>query len=37
MSASHDSRHWLDTWWPLFLILFGVTFVSFLISFHPWY
>jgi len=37
MSASHTSRHFMDTWWPAFLILFGILFVSFLVSFHPAY
>lgn len=34
MSASHEEK-WIDTWWPLFLILFGVTFVTVLVSFAP--
>jgi len=25
----------LDTWWPVLLILFGVIFVTILVSFHP--
>jgi len=25
----------VDRWWPLLLILFGVVFVSVLVSFHP--
>jgi len=37
MSASHNSSRFLDDWWPLFLILFGILFVSFLVSFHPFY
>lgn len=37
MSATHNSRHFMDTWWPAFLILFGILFVSFLVSFHPAY
>ena len=37
MSASHNSSHWMDTWWPLFLILFGIAFVTWLVSFHPFY
>ena len=37
MSVSHNSSHWMDTWWPLFLILFGIAFVTFLVSFHPFY
>ncbi len=35
MSASHDSDSFLETWWPLFVILFGVVFVTLLVSFHP--
>jgi len=37
MSASHNSEPWIDTWWPLLLILFGIAFVTFLVSFHPSY
>lgn len=37
MSTTHNSTHWMDTWWPLLLILFGVIFVAFLVSFHPYY
>lgn len=35
-SSSHDSV-WLDEWWPLLVILFGVIFVAFLVSFKPFY
>jgi len=32
----HDHKEfWLDTWWPLLVILFGITFVTILISFKP--
>ena len=34
MSALHK-EFWLDRWWPLLVILFGVLFVSILVSFHP--
>jgi len=27
----------MDTWWPAFLILFGILFVTWLVSFHPYY
>jgi hypothetical protein len=37
MSASHDSNNFMDTWWPAFLILFGIIFVACLVSFHPYY
>ena len=32
---SHSNEPWIDTWWPLFLIIFGVLFVTLLVSFHP--
>jgi hypothetical protein len=32
---SLSSETWLDRWWPLLVILFGVIFVSILASFHP--
>ncbi len=35
MSSSHEKPFWLDTWWPLFVILFGVIFVLFIVLFHP--
>jgi len=31
----HHEEFWLDTWWPLLVILFGITFVTILISFKP--
>ena len=34
MSASSESS-WLDSWWPLLVILFGVIFVTVLVTFHP--
>ena len=33
MSASHEKASWFDTWWPLFLVAFGITFVLFLATF----
>jgi hypothetical protein len=33
MSVSRES--WLDRWWPLLVICFGLIFVSMLVSFHP--
>jgi hypothetical protein len=33
--SSSSSEVWLDRWWPLLVILFGVIFVSILVSFHP--
>jgi hypothetical protein len=35
MSSSHDKPSWLEAWWPLFVILYGVIFVSFIVFFHP--
>jgi hypothetical protein len=35
MSASNGSESWLDRWWGLLLITFGLIFVSVLVSFHP--
>jgi hypothetical protein len=32
---SSSGEVWLDRWWPLLVILFGVIFVSILVSFHP--
>ncbi len=37
MSASHESKSWIDTWWPLLVILFGVLFISTLVFFHPYH
>jgi hypothetical protein len=34
MSSSSESA-WLDRWWPLLVILYGVLFVSILVSFKP--
>ena len=36
MAGSHNTTHWLDHWWPLLLILFGIVFVSCLVTFHPY-
>lgn len=35
MSSSGESESWLNGWWPLLLILFGVLFVTVLVTFHP--
>jgi hypothetical protein len=35
MSSSSESEFWLDRWWPLLVILFGVTFVAILVTFSP--
>jgi hypothetical protein len=35
MSSSSESASWLDRWWPLLVIIFGVIFVSVIVSFSP--
>jgi hypothetical protein len=35
MSSSSASESWLDRWWPLLLILFGIIFVTVLTHFSP--
>jgi hypothetical protein len=35
MSSSGESAAWLDRWWPLLVILFGLIFVSVLVTFSP--
>lgn len=35
MSTAHETQGWLDRWWPLLVILFGVIFVATLIFWHP--
>lgn len=35
MSSSTESEPWVDRWWPLLVILFGVIFVAALVGFHP--
>ncbi len=35
MSASHDSTSWIERNWQVFVILYGLVFVSILVSFHP--
>jgi hypothetical protein len=35
MSASSHSGNWFDRWWPLLVILYGVFFISVLVSFSP--
>ena len=36
MNLSKESV-WLDRWWPLLVILFGILFVALLVSFKPTY
>lgn len=33
--SSHESEPWIDTWWPVLVITFGVIFVTILVSFNP--
>ena len=35
MSWLRGRESWVDRWWPLLLILFGVIFVSCLVTFKP--
>jgi steroid 5-alpha reductase family enzyme len=35
MSSSTESESWLDSWWPLLVILFGLIFVAILVTFKP--
>jgi hypothetical protein len=35
MSSSSVSESWLDRWWPLLVILYGLIFVLTLVSFSP--
>jgi hypothetical protein len=35
MSTSTEKEYWLDRWFPLLVILFGIIFVSILVSFKP--
>jgi hypothetical protein len=35
MSEGHETTSWLDRWWPLLLIGFGLIFTSVLVSFNP--
>jgi len=35
MSLSSEREWWFDRWWPLLVILFGLIFVSMLVTFKP--
>lgn len=35
MSSSGKSEPWFDRWFPLLVILFGLLFLAFLVSFKP--
>ena len=35
MSLASKREPWVDRWWPLLVILFGLIFVAVLVSFKP--
>lgn len=35
MSSSSKSEPWFDRWFPLLVILFGLLFLAFLVTFKP--
>jgi len=35
MSSARVSESWLERWWPLLVILFGLIFVTMLVTFSP--
>ena len=35
MSESHEKEAWIDTYWPVLVITFGLIFVSCLVFFKP--
>jgi steroid 5-alpha reductase family enzyme len=35
MSLATERESWVDRWWPLLVIGFGLVFVSVLVSFKP--
>jgi hypothetical protein len=35
MSSANESASWIDRWWPVFVIGYGLLFVTFLVSFAP--
>lgn len=35
MSSSVESERWLDRWWPLLVIFYGVLFIALICSFSP--
>jgi hypothetical protein len=34
--SAHEPEPWIDKWWPLLLVGFGMTFVLWLAMFHPY-
>jgi hypothetical protein len=35
MNVPHEQEPWVDRWFPLLVILFGLIFISVLVSFKP--
>ncbi len=35
MSASHETLSWFERWWPLAVILYGLLFITMLVTFSP--
>ncbi len=35
MNSPHHSDRWIDHWWPLLVIIFGLLFVTLLVTFQP--
>jgi hypothetical protein len=35
MSTATEKEFWLDRWFPLLVILFGIIFITILVSFKP--
>jgi hypothetical protein len=35
MSSAHEPESWFDRWWILLVIIFGLLFLTMLVSFHP--
>jgi hypothetical protein len=35
MSSSHEKESWLERWWPLLVIGYGVIFISVIASYAP--
>jgi len=35
MSSSSHAEPWVERWWPLLVIGFGLVFVTVLATFHP--
>lgn len=33
--SSHQSEPWIDRWWTVLVIAFGLLFVTFLVTFNP--